>query len=325
MLLQVLRSKEEADKLNDALAGSQRDFEQARREVDQLRSQLATAHKQAEGAESALSYKRMDNRRRIRVSRSNSRGEVDTDRPVWLEELPLPCNGCSRPVSPLPPFSQGTSIDVPFSWGETRPRQGVSGSFASNGIADVFSRARNSGGQPQSNLSGPLEDDDGGCMNFAPFDQALETLASPSSPTADYGDDLLAGTKAPSVGHQNLPDMISVSTTGAGPSVQLVERMSAAIRRLEAEKVATREDLSRVSSQRDEARREVSSLMKEVGSRAEAYRRASDLESQVTEINSRYQTTLEMLGEKSELVEELRADVHDVKTMYRELIESTTK
>jgi TATA element modulatory factor len=32
-----------------------------------------------------------------------------------------------------------------------------------------------------------------------------------------------------------------------------------------------------------------------------------------------------MLGEKSELVEELKADVQDVKDMYRELVERTVK
>ena len=48
-------------------------------------------------------------------------------------------------------------------------------------------------------------------------------------------------------------------------------------------------------------------------------------EKEVAEINERYQTTLEMLGEKSELVEELRADVEDVKAMYRDLVERTIK
>jgi archaellum component FlaC len=106
--------------------------------------------------------------------------------------------------------------------------------------------------------------------------------------------------------------MISVSTVAAGPSVQLVERMSAAIRRLEAEKVAAREEMARVCSQRDEARADMVGLMKE-------------LEEEVASLNTRYHTTLEMLGEKSELVEELKADVQDVKAMYRELVERTIK
>ena len=118
-------------------------------------------------------------------------------------------------------------------------------------------------------------------------------------------------------------DMISVSTVGAGPSVQLVERMSAAIRRLEAEKVAAREEMTRVCSQRDEARSDIVGLMKEVESAKSAMERVTKLEEELADIHARYQTTLEMLGEKSELVEELRADVQDVKAMYRELVERT--
>ncbi|KAG5926496.1 hypothetical protein E4U42_003270 [Claviceps africana] len=51
--------------------------------------------------------------------------------------------------------------------------------------------------------------------------------------------------------------------------------------------------------------------------------RVPELEREVARLDARYQTTLEMLGEKSELVDELRADVADVKAMYRELVERT--
>jgi chromosome segregation ATPase len=119
--------------------------------------------------------------------------------------------------------------------------------------------------------------------------------------------------------------MISVSTVAAGPSVQLVERMSAAIRRLEAERVAAKEEMARVCSQRDEARADMVGLMKELEEAKAATARVQELEKQVAELDTRYQTTLELLGEKSELVEELRADVDDVKAMYRELVERTVK
>jgi chromosome segregation ATPase len=119
--------------------------------------------------------------------------------------------------------------------------------------------------------------------------------------------------------------MISVSTSAAGPSVQLVERMSAAIRRLEAEKVAAKEEMARVCSQRDEARSELGGLMKDLEEARQATARVKELETEVGELNGRYEATLELLGEKSELVEELKADVQDVKEMYRELVERTVK
>ncbi len=138
-------------------------------------------------------------------------------------------------------------------------------------------------------------------------------------------DDFFENTISPSSPHQTLNDMVSVSTAGAGPSVQLVERMSSAVRRLESEKVATKEDIVRLSSQRDEARSEIVSLMREIEAKRAADARVSELEAEVKDLNARYQTTLEMLGEKSELVDELKSDIDDIKAMYRELVERTVK
>jgi hypothetical protein len=120
-------------------------------------------------------------------------------------------------------------------------------------------------------------------------------------------------------------DMVSASTVAAGPSVQLVEKLSAAIRRHETEKVATKDELTRISAQRDEARAEMVTLIREVEAGRQAAEQVTKLQSQVAEVNDRYETTLELLGEKSELVEELRADVQDVKAMYRDLVERTIK
>ena len=169
---------------------------------------------------------------------------------------------------------------------------------------------------------------------------ASSTFSPPSaivSPTSDappqgqqqqqqqQGEDVFEGVETASSPQQVLQDMVSVSTVAAGPSVQLVERMSAAIRRLESEKVAAREELARISRQRDEARAELVALMREVEAGRAAAQRLAAVEAEMAEIRERYETTLELLGEKSELVEELKADVEDVKAMYRDLVERTVK
>ena len=117
-------------------------------------------------------------------------------------------------------------------------------------------------------------------------------------------------------------DIISTSTAGAGPSVQLVERMSANVRRLESEKAAFRDELARLQTQRDEARSEIVKLMKEVEHKRRVEERIKSLEAEHETLSKRHEATLEMLGEKSELVEELKADVADVKQMYRELVDT---
>lgn len=124
---------------------------------------------------------------------------------------------------------------------------------------------------------------------------------------------------------RGINDIISESTVGAGPSVQLVERMSATVRRLESERAATKDELARIVSQRDEARQQVVDLMRESEEKKTADARIQELETRFSEINERYETTLEMLGEKSEQVEELQADIAEMKKIYRELVDSTMK
>ncbi|RMZ90349.1 hypothetical protein DV736_g2389, partial [Chaetothyriales sp. CBS 134916] len=121
---------------------------------------------------------------------------------------------------------------------------------------------------------------------------------------------------------QPLPDFVSNSTVGAGPSVQLVERLSSNVRRLESEKAASKDEIIRLTAQRDEARQEVVSLVREADAKRKVDERLKELAAQHQELRQRYQTTLELLGERSEQVEELKADIVDVKAMYRQLADT---
>ena len=127
----------------------------------------------------------------------------------------------------------------------------------------------------------------------------------------------------PSSPHRH-PDLVSVSTVAAGPSVQLVERMSAAVRRLESEMAASREELARVQAQRDEGRREIVELMRQADAKRQADARAAQLEAELAALRPRMETTLELLGEKTERVDELTQDVADLKAMYRQLVLSAS-
>ncbi|KAK1808314.1 hypothetical protein LTR12_017329 [Friedmanniomyces endolithicus] len=120
---------------------------------------------------------------------------------------------------------------------------------------------------------------------------------------------------------RTINDLISTSTTAAGPSVQLVERMSATIRALESSKSNFQDELLRLSTQRDEARDEVVALMREVEGVAKEQASIGVLEKESGEMKRRYEALLEMLGEKEEEVEGLRGDVGELKRMYRELVE----
>ena len=115
-------------------------------------------------------------------------------------------------------------------------------------------------------------------------------------------------------------DMVSVSTVAAGPSVQLVERMSSSIRRLETEMAASRDELTRTLAQRDEARAEIVELMREVEVKRGLESRVKVLEGEKEALDTRFQAALETLGEKMERVDELEEMVGELKRVYRELV-----
>ena len=151
----------------------------------------------------------------------------------------------------------------------------------------------------------------------------------PETPSIDYDspqvggdDDFFAGIHTSATPpERTINELVSVSTAGAGPSVQLVERMSATVRRLESEKAAYKDELARLGSQRDEAREQVVELMRDNEGKKAVDQRVKELEKDLKELKGMYDTTLEMLGEKSERVEELKADVVDLKAMMREMVE----
>ena len=155
----------------------------------------------------------------------------------------------------------------------------------------------------------------------------------PETPSIDYDaphpggdDDFFNGVHTPATPpERTINDVVSASTAAAGPSVQLVERMSAAVRRLESEKAAHRDELARFAQQRDEAREQVVELMRDNEGKKAVDDRLQVLEKESGELKKRYETTLEMLGEKSEKVEELKADIVDLKTMMREMVEERVR
>ena len=231
-----------------------------------------------------------------------------------------------RPNSSRRPLSARTpSINTPLSPGPGSPRrQGSSPSLhpQTNGTHGRNININNSGLVPPTPPSAIPS-------SVIPL-SAMAQAGTPSIHTHNHDadqDSLFdpSTSSSPTRRSATFADMVSASTVGTGPSVQLVERMSSAVRRLESEKAALREELARLSAQRDEARGEVVTLMNEAEATRELQDRVGALEKEKGEVEDRYGAALEMLGEKSELVEELRADVLDLKKIYRELVDSTMK
>jgi len=97
--------------------------------------------------------------------------------------------------------------------------------------------------------------------------------------------------------------------------------MSALVRRLESEKATFKDEIARLSSQRDSSRDEVVSLMREVETKRSEEAKVKATEAELEQLKNRYDASLEMLGEREEEVVELKADVQELKRLYRELVE----
>ncbi|PHH91751.1 hypothetical protein CDD83_10455 [Cordyceps sp. RAO-2017] len=296
-----------------------------RQELEACREQLASLKAASKATNEALEQARADleKERQRSVDKDDP---VEADRRRWVDDVAGATSRGqqSRPDSPLLSVSRTFSSDLIAlpTPGKLRRIPTPAGSIPDS-PADLMSSMRRFSGQPpvrggaaSTVTSGPP------LTPFSPFETPSEPPQAPS-PTAERENGV--DDTAPSSPRNIAQDMISASTVAAGPSVQLVERMSAAIRRLEAEKVAAKEEMARVCNQRDEARADMVGLMKDLEEAKAAAKRVPLLQEEVSDLDSRYQTTLEMLGEKSELVDELRADVQDVKAMYRELVERTVK
>ncbi|KAF4160272.1 hypothetical protein CNMCM6936_004013 [Aspergillus lentulus] len=237
------------------------------------------------------------------ISIQNSLQEPRTQSPVALSRRPsnLDTTGVSlsdyRPTSRRSSTLLTTSSDM-----GTPPRQ--------NSLpVPVLSPPMSTGLSNPPIMESPV-------ITFEP-DDFFSGSATPATPSA-YG-------FAPSHHSRGINDIISESTVGAGPSVQLVERMSATVRRLESERAAAKDELARITRQRDEARKQVVDLMRESEEKKASDARVKELETRLEDLDQRYQTTLELLGEKSEQVEELQADIADLKKIYRELVDSTMR
>lgn len=311
--------------MEDELQDLKPELAAAKQELEVCREQLAALQVSSRSTETALEQAKADLEKMQRAAAREMQAETER-RPWAADETPgTPSRVQSRPDSPLLSVPRTFSSDlagfqIPSRSARRSPMLGSMADSSADGGRRTSSQ--NPYGRPGAATSAtglglpPTP--------FSPFEPPPSEPANLTSPSLaereDPSDDRVSSSP-----RNVAQDMISVSTVGAGPSVQLVERMSSAIRRLEAEKVAAKEEMARVCSQRDEARSDMLGLMKEIEAAKAASTRVTELEKELDGVNARYQTTLEMLGEKSELVEELKADVQDVKAMYRELVERTVK
>lgn len=114
---------------------------------------------------------------------------------------------------------------------------------------------------------------------------------------------------------ENMPN------SGGTKNIQLINKMSSSIRRLEVELLGLREENEQLTRQKDQAQQQIvekSALDREV---VELQSRMAQLSAEIAEKAKREQDLLELIGEKSERVAELQADVLDLKDLCRQQVQ----
>ena len=287
---------------------------------DEQKAQLEMIQIRAENAEAALiEAKRAFDQEKLSWE-SEMQQRIDEERSKWREDsMGQSPFSHHRSDSPIATTHRGLTAEF-LGLQNLQNRRASSRSIMNETLITERRPSRKSSVQRlrSSGRGTPQRQDS--AQSFNADTDATEAASVHTQDQDDYFENMLS----PSSPHGNMQDVLSMSTVGAGPSVQLVERMSANVRRLESEKVSTKEELTRLSTQRDEARAQIVTLLQEVEAKKRLDSRVEELEAESTQVNARYQTTLEMLGEKAEQVEELKADIADMKGMYRDLVERMT-
>jgi len=147
-----------------------------------------------------------------------------------------------------------------------------------------------------------------------------DSLNEQAEISSDFDDNETVGSPVSQFNNGSRFENNSSSAIG-GTSVQLLGKMSSQVRRLETELSTMKEELEKLSNEKKAANEEIVRLMKD-NEHVEFYKsKISELEAQVDGYTKRHEKTLEVLGEKSEQVEELKADVQDLKDLCRQQVQ----
>lgn len=311
-------SANKARKAEEEVEASTEQVSTLNAELRTCREELSTLRKSFEQADTALADAKADSDRQKRIWESELASRVEEEKARWQRQHPTRMDSASTsgrklsihdPRRPSGRLGLNDLSALQVHLPEHRPSSRRSSGFPT----PVLSSSRYMGtGTPDRDASPSLSRQE----SMLSFDHAN----LPPTPSIEVDADMYQDNEAPSP-HRTINDLVSTSTAGAGPSVQLVERMSAAVRRLESEKATYKDELARLSAQRDDARNEIVVLMREVEGKRTDESRLSAAEKELSEVKARYEACLQMVGEKEEEVEELRQDVQELKRIYRALVE----
>ncbi|OBA23057.1 hypothetical protein METBIDRAFT_35598 [Metschnikowia bicuspidata var. bicuspidata NRRL YB-4993] len=141
------------------------------------------------------------------------------------------------------------------------------------------------------------------------------------NPSMFMSNDEIYPSEALDVGETPLSSALGSHSTGATKHIQIINKMSASIRRLEVEILTLRDENEQLSLEIETAQRAVLDRLELDTQLCDLERHILSLQNELDEKSRRESTLLEVIGEKSEKVAELEADVSDLKDLMRQQVQ----
>ncbi|KAF9356602.1 hypothetical protein BGX34_009851 [Mortierella sp. NVP85] len=113
--------------------------------------------------------------------------------------------------------------------------------------------------------------------------------------------------------------LMNLGSNATGQAVA-IERLNSVVRQLEGQVTFLTEQVRSANKNKDELSDELVRVTMELEDMQKQTSRVSGVEQELSLLQQRHRAALEMLGEKTEEVQELRADLQDVKQAYRDQI-----
>lgn len=114
---------------------------------------------------------------------------------------------------------------------------------------------------------------------------------------------------------------VQLSNSNGHISAHLVNKLSTELKRLEGELSASKELYDNLLKEKTKANDEILRLLEENDKFNEVNKQKDDLLKRVEQMQSKLETSLQLLGEKTEQVEELENDVSDLKEMMHQQVQ----
>ena len=306
----IKKTDEESESASDLRRSQETELRGLRDDIRSLKSSL-------EKAELALAEAHTASKRQSEIWDAQLAQRVEEEKAKWVHDTipkqPSPAASGQNPIT----SRQTSASNIATLNTSRRAGRGLTVEALAQSSAGTVERpvSRRSSAFPSIIPSSASTIPERGRPTLGRDDSSMYSLEGDAATDAD---DFPAATPISPSPDRTIADFVSHSGA-AGPSVQLVERMSAAVRRLESEKAVFKEELARLTAQRDGARDEMVALMREIDGKRGSDQRAEALDTEIHDLRTRYDGALELLGEREEQVEELRGDVAELKRIYREL------